>query len=174
MPWHDRAWNDAQERITNQVPQYIETPVANQAPFWPLSLVLIKPDAFDRGLAETILTMLFDDGFRIEQMKTTEMTPELCDRHYAEHTAKDWYPGLKEAMCGKKLLALALNGDGERIREACTVIRAIYVDNKYVGPRNLVHSSDSPTSALKELVLWFPAPKPESFQRTFAEELRDS
>lgn len=121
----------------------------------PRSLVLLKPDCLERKIVGSVLMILFEEGFQIEEIKTVVMTTELCRTHYAEHLEKPWYPNLEKEMCGKKLIAIFLNGDTMEIRKACAMIRSVFVDTAYVGPRNVVHSSDSVEAATRELNIWF-------------------
>ncbi len=114
------------------------------------TLVLVKPDAVRRG---------------IEALRLRTMDSALADRHYAEHLDKALYPPLKEFMTGGPLLAAVVAGD-----EAIEVVRALVgvTDGRKAAPgtirgdlslsnrENLVHASDSPDSAKREIALWFP------------------
>jgi nucleoside-diphosphate kinase len=129
------------------------------------SLVLIKPDAVRRGLLGEILSRFERKGLVIEALVLRTMDAELADRHYADHVAKAFYPPLKEFMTGGPLAALVLSGD-----EVIEVVRAmigstdgrkaaagtIRGDLSLSNRENLVHASDSPESAKRELALWFP------------------
>jgi nucleoside-diphosphate kinase len=131
----------------------------------PRSLVLIKPDAVRRGLVGEILGRFERKGLVIEALVRRTMDAELADQHYAEHVDKAFYPPLKEFMTGGPLVALVLSGD-----DAIEVIRAmigatdgrkaaagtIRGDLSLSNRENLVHASDSPDSAKRELALWFP------------------
>ena len=129
------------------------------------SLVLIKPDGLRRGLAGEILARFERKGLVIEALEMRVMDAALADQHYAEHVEKAFYPPLKEFMTSGPLLALALSGDDviEVVRSmigstdgrkaAAGTIRGDYsLSNR----ENLVHASDSPASAERELALWFP------------------
>jgi nucleoside-diphosphate kinase len=129
------------------------------------SLVLIKPDAVRRGLAGEILARFERKGLVIEALEMRVMDAALADQHYAEHVQKAFYPPLKEFMTSGPLLAMALSGDDviEVVRSmigstdgrkaAAGTIRGDYsLSNR----ENLVHASDSPASAERELALWFP------------------
>ncbi|WP_396027574.1 nucleoside-diphosphate kinase [Actinoplanes sp. TBRC 11911] len=129
------------------------------------SLVLIKPDGLRRGLAGEILARFERKGLVIEALEMRVMDAALADQHYAEHVAKAFYPPLKEFMTSGPLLALVLSGD-----DVIEVIRAmigstdgrkaaagtIRGDFSLSNRENLVHASDSPASAERELALWFP------------------
>ncbi|TDO38159.1 nucleoside diphosphate kinase [Paractinoplanes brasiliensis] len=129
------------------------------------SLVLLKPDAVRRGLLGEILARFERKGLVIEAMELRTMDAELADQHYADHVEKPFYPPLKEFMTSGPLVALVLAGD-----EAIEVVRAmigstdgrkaaagtIRGDFALSNRENLVHASDSPESAKRELALWFP------------------
>jgi nucleoside-diphosphate kinase len=129
------------------------------------SLVLIKPDAVRRGLVGEILSRFERKGLVIEAMVKRTMDAELADEHYADHVDKPFYPPLKQFMTGGPLVALVVSGD-----EAIEVIRqmigatdgrkaaagTIRGDLSLSNRENLVHASDSPESAKRELQLWFP------------------
>jgi nucleoside-diphosphate kinase len=129
------------------------------------SLVLIKPDALRRGLVGEILARFERKGLVVEALEMRVMDAALADQHYAEHVEKPFYPPLKQFMTSGPLLALALSGDDviEVVRgmigstdgrkAAAGTIRGDYsLSNR----ENLVHASDSPASAERELALWFP------------------
>ncbi len=129
------------------------------------TLVLIKPDAVHRGLAGEILARFERKGLTIEALALRTMSPALADEHYAEHVDKGFYPELKQFMTSGPLIAAILSGD-----QAIEVVRAlvgatdgrkaaagtIRGDLSLSNRENLVHASDSPDSAKRELALWFP------------------
>jgi nucleoside-diphosphate kinase len=129
------------------------------------SLVLIKPDAVRRGLVGEILGRFERKGLLVEAMVLREMDAKLADEHYADHVQKAFYPPLKEFMTSGPLVALVLAGD-EVIEVVRTMIGAtdgrkaaggtIRGDLSLSNRENLVHASDSPESAKRELGLWFP------------------
>jgi nucleoside-diphosphate kinase len=129
------------------------------------SLVLVKPDAIRRGLLGEIISRFERKGLVIEALVLRTMDAELADQHYAEHVEKPFYPPLKEFMTGGPLVAMVLSGD-----QVIDVVRALVgaTDGRKAAPgtvrgdlslsnrENLVHASDSPESAKRELALWFP------------------
>jgi len=129
------------------------------------TLVLVKPDALRRGLLGEILGRFERKGLVIEALELRTMDAGLADQHYAEHVDKAFYPPLKEFMTGGPLVALVLSGD-----EVISVVRGlvgatdgrkaaagtIRGDLSLSNRENLVHASDSPESAQRELALWFP------------------
>jgi nucleoside-diphosphate kinase len=129
------------------------------------SLVLLKPDAVRRGLLGEILSRFERKGLVVEALVLRTMDAELADQHYADHVEKPFYPPLKEFMTSGPLAALVLSGDDviEVVRSmigatdgrkaAAGTIRG---DFSLSNRENLVHASDSPESAKRELALWFP------------------
>jgi nucleoside-diphosphate kinase len=129
------------------------------------TLVLIKPDAVRRGLVGQILSRFERKGLAVDAMVLRTMDAALADEHYAEHVEKAFYPPLKEFMTGGPLVAAILSGD-----QAVEVVRGlvgatdgrkavagtIRGDFSLSNRENLVHASDSPDSAKREIALWFP------------------
>ena len=129
------------------------------------SLVLIKPDAVRRGLLGEILARFERKGLVIEALELRTMDAALADQHYADHVEKAFYPPLKEFMTSGPLAALVLAGDNviEVVRTMIGVTDGrkaaagtIRGDYSLSNRENLVHASDSPESAARELALWFP------------------
>ncbi len=129
------------------------------------TLVLLKPDAVARGLVGTILARYEAKGLSFAAVDLRTIDGELADRHYAEHREQPFYPGLRAFITSGPLLAVvvegesaiaavrALNGATDGIKAAPGTIRG---DLTTSGSRNLVHASDSPQSAAREIALWFP------------------
>ena len=129
------------------------------------SLVLVKPDAVRRGLLGEVLARFERKGLVIEALEMRTMDATLADQHYADHVQKAFYPPLKQFMTSGPLVALVLAGDNvidvvrtmigstDGRKAAAGTIRGDYsLSNR----ENLVHASDSPESAARELALWFP------------------
>jgi nucleoside-diphosphate kinase len=129
------------------------------------TLVLIKPDAVRRGLVGEVLARFERKGLAIDSMVLRTMDPQLADRHYAEHVEKEFYPPLKQFMTSGPLVALILSGDRAidvvralvgatdgRVAAAGTIRGDLSLSNR----ENLVHASDGPDSAKREIALWFP------------------
>jgi nucleoside-diphosphate kinase len=128
------------------------------------TLVLVKPDAVRRGLVGEVLSRFEAKGLTIAAMEQRTIDAALADRHYAEHVEKDFYPPLRDFVCSGPLVALILEGD-----QAVDVVRAINgaTDGRKAAPgtirgdlslsnrENLVHGSDSPESAEREIAIWF-------------------
>jgi nucleoside-diphosphate kinase len=128
------------------------------------TLVLIKPDGVKRGLIGAIVARFEQKGLKIVAAKLLQVAPELAARHYAEHQGKPFYPGLVQHITSGPILAMALEG-----RSAISVVRlmtgatnpqtaapgTIRGDYGLAVTPNLVHASDSPASAERELSLYF-------------------
>jgi len=128
------------------------------------TLVLIKPDAVQRGLAGEILARFEARGLAIRDARLVQVDRELAEKHYAEHAEKPFFGELVEFITSAPTLALALEGEGA----IATVRRTMGATNPADSepgsirgdlalsmPDNLVHGSDSPESAQRELELWF-------------------
>lgn len=128
------------------------------------SFVLLKPDAVARRLMGEILGRFESKGLKIVGMKMLKVTPELSKKHYAEHVHKPFYPMLEEFITSGPVVALAVEGPG-----AIAVIRAmlgstngreaplgtIRGDLGLSRQMNLVHGSDGPDAAARELAIYF-------------------
>ena len=129
------------------------------------TLVLIKPDAVHRGLVGEILSRFERKGLTIDVLVKRQMDADLADAHYAEHVEKPFYPPLKEFMTSAPLIAMILSGDSA-IEVVRTLVGATDARKAAAGTirgdlgnsnrENLVHASDSPESAKREIGLWFP------------------
>ena len=129
------------------------------------TLVLIKPDAMQRGLAGEILSRFEQRGLEVRAAKLVNVGRELAERHYAEHREKPFFGELTDFITSAPTLALVLEGDAA-IGVVRTTIGATDPTNADPGtirgdlalamPNNLVHGSDSAESAEREIALWFP------------------
>jgi len=131
------------------------------------TLILFKPDAVQRRLAGKLLSRLEDKGLKIVGLKMLKVTKELSAKHYAEHVSKPFYPLLEEFITSGPVIALVAEGP-----------KAVQVVRTMMGPTNgaeaapgtirgdfgisrqmnLMHGSDSPEAAEKEIAVYF---KPE-------------
>jgi nucleoside-diphosphate kinase len=133
------------------------------------TLVLLKPDAIQRGLAGEILRRLERKGLTVVAARMLTVTPELAGRHYLEHKGKPFYDGLVRHITSGPVLALAIEG-----RSAISVVRLLIGSTNPLTAApgtvrgdlatsltaNLIHASDSSASANRELELFF---RPEDF-----------
>jgi nucleoside-diphosphate kinase len=129
------------------------------------TLVLIKPDAMRRGLAGEILSRFERQGLELRAAKLVEVDRPLAEQHYAEHAEKPFYGELVEFITTGPTLALVLEGEGAiagvratmgATNPADATPGSIRGDLALSMPDNLVHGSDSPESAAREIALWFP------------------
>jgi nucleoside-diphosphate kinase len=128
------------------------------------TLVLIKPDAMQRQLAGEILARFERRGLAVRAAKLITVSRELAERHYDEHREKPFFGELVEFITSGPTLALALEGEGA-IAVARKTMGATNPANAEPGtirgdlalsmPDNLVHGSDAPETAQRELALWF-------------------
>jgi nucleoside-diphosphate kinase len=129
------------------------------------TLILVKPDAFARGLTGEIIARFERKGLRIAALKHMQMDTDLASRHYAEHEGKPFFGELVEFITSGPLVAIVLEGY-EAVVAARQVIGAtnpleaspgsIRGDFALEVGQNMVHGSDSNESAAREASLFFP------------------
>jgi nucleoside-diphosphate kinase len=129
------------------------------------TLILVKPDAFGRGLTGEIVARFERKGLRIVAMKHMTVDRDLAEQHYAEHRERPFFGELVEFITGGPLVALVLEGY-EAVKAARQVIGAtnpleaapgsIRGDYALEVQTNMVHGSDAPESAAREIGLFFP------------------
>ena len=129
------------------------------------TLILVKPDAFARNLTGEIIARFERKGLRLAALKLMTMTRELATQHYAEHEGKGFFEELVSFITSGPLVAMVLQGE-EAIAAARQVIGAtnpvqaapgsIRGDYAIAVGQNMVHGSDSPESAAREVGLFFP------------------
>jgi nucleoside-diphosphate kinase len=130
------------------------------------TLILVKPDAFERGLTGEIIARFEKKGLRIAALRYMQMDKELAGQHYAEHEGKPFFGELVDFITGGPLVAMVLEGH-EAVKAARQVIGAtdpleaatgsIRGDFALEVGKNMVHGSDSNESAEREAKLFFPA-----------------
>ena len=130
------------------------------------TLILAKPDAVRRSLAGEIVARFERRGFVLRAARLVQVTEELAGEHYAEHREKPFFGELVEFITSAPTLAFVLEGEGA-IATARRTIGATNPADADPGsirgslalamPDNLVHGSDSPESAAREIALWFPS-----------------
>ena len=130
------------------------------------TLIILKPDAVQRNLSGEIVSRFERKGLQIVGMKMMKISPQLAETHYEAHKARPFYPGLVKfmtsspvivmALAGKDVIAIARNMMGATFgsKAAPGTIRGdLGVSNSF----NLIHGSDSPEAAQRELSLFFKA-----------------
>ena len=128
------------------------------------TLVLLKPDAVQTGLCGEIIARLERTGLKIVGMKLMQVSDELANRHYGEHVGKPFFDGLVGFITSGPIVAMAFEG-GNAVSIARKTMGATNPADSLPGSirgdfgidigRNLVHGSDSPESAVRELGLFF-------------------
>jgi nucleoside-diphosphate kinase len=129
------------------------------------TLILVKPDAFARNLTGEIIARFVRKGLKLVELKLMTMTRELAERHYAEHEGKPFFEELVSFITSGPLVAMVLEGE-KAIEAARQVIGAtnplqagtgsIRGDYAIEVGQNMVHGSDAPESAAREIGLFFP------------------
>ena len=129
------------------------------------TLILVKPDAFARGLTGEIVARFERKGLRIRELKAMHVSSELAERHYAEHAERPFFGELVQFITSGPIVALVLEGE-HAVSAARQVIGAtdplqagsgsIRGDFALQVGQNMVHGSDSPESAARESALFFP------------------
>lgn len=128
------------------------------------SLILLKPDAVNRRLSGRLITRIEDKGLKIVGLKMMQVTPELSRQHYEEHVEKPFYPLLEEFITSGPVVAIAVEGP-----EAISVMRSMMgsTNGRESAPgtirgdfgcsrqMNLMHGSDGPEAAARELKIYF-------------------
>lgn len=136
------------------------------------TLVLLKPDAVQRHLCGRIIDCFEECGLKIHGLKMMKVQSELAQEHYGEHRGKDFFEKMCGFICSSPIVAMVIGGGGAitKVRQIVgstepaqalpSTIRGRYAhqpfDNAEDGIiKNLIHASDSPESAEREIALWF-------------------
>jgi nucleoside-diphosphate kinase len=139
------------------------------------TLVIIKPDAVQRGLVGTIVHRLERRGLRIAAMKLMQITKDLAERHYGIHKGKPFYEGLISYITSGPVVVMVIEGNGaiETVRKTMGATNpseaqpgTIRADFALEVGRNLIHGSDSPESARTEVSLFFDEDQILSYPRS--------
>jgi len=129
------------------------------------TFVMVKPDGVARGLVGEIVGRLERKGLVLDDIRLVRATEDLARRHYAEHVSKGFFPELLAFITSGPVVALRVSGES-----AIAAVRALMgaTDPAASAPgtirgdlateitRNLVHGSDGPDAAARELAIWFP------------------
>ena len=138
------------------------------------TLIILKPDAVQRGLMGRIITRFEDKGLQIVGCKLMQISQDLAAQHYKDHASKPFYPGLVRFMTSSPVLVMAVRGIGAVAicrgmmgatfgsKAASGTIRGDFgVSNSF----NLIHGSDGPEAATREIGLFFKAGEVLDFNR---------
>lgn len=138
------------------------------------TLVLIKPDAMQRGLAGEVLARLERRGLKIAAIRLLRVNQALAKKHYAEHEGKPFFNGLVAYITSSPIIAAVFEGNGaikatRQTMGATDPLEAspgsIRADFGLEKGRNLTHASDSPSSAKREIALFFGEMAPLAWKR---------
>ena len=125
----------------------------------------MKPDGVRRRLTGEIIARFEKRGFKLAALKMMTVSRELAEEHYAEHREKPFFPSLCDFVTSSPVVAMVLEGQDaialsrqmigatDPLQVAPGTVRGDYTLDKQA---NLIHGSDSPESAVRELALWFP------------------
>lgn len=130
------------------------------------TLVICKPDAVARGLVGEIISRFERRGLRIVAMELRSLTEDVLSRHYAEHVGKPFYPDLVAFMSSGPVVTMAIEGPEDTYEVVRTMMGATNCRKAAPGTirgdlgidftQNMIHGSDSPDSAARELEIFFP------------------
>src|SRR6266581_6774181 len=138
------------------------------------TLVIVKPDGVQRGLIGPILTRLESLGLKIVGPKLVQVSLELAARHYAEHEGKPFYEGLLRYITSAPVVAACVEGTSavQMVRNSVGATNPLNAapgtirgDLALDIGRNLIHASDAPETADRELALWFKPDELVSYAR---------
>lgn len=128
------------------------------------TFLMVKPDGVQRGLVGNVISRMENKGFKLVAMKMMQLSRELAARHYQEHEGKAFYTGLIEFITSAPVVAMIWEGD-EIIAMTRTLVGATDPSKAAPGTmrgelavftgKNIVHASDSPDSARREIELFF-------------------
>jgi nucleoside-diphosphate kinase len=139
------------------------------------TLVLLKPDCVERRLMGRVIGRFEEKGLNIIAMKMLRVTPDLARQHYAEHINKPFYPGLEKFITASPIVAMVVEGlEAIRVvremlgatsglKAAAGTIRGDFSSSRQM---NLVHASDGPEAADREIKLYFQASEIFPYQPT--------
>lgn len=147
------------------------------------TLIILKPDAVQRGLMGRIISRFEDKGLQIVGCKLMQITPELAATHYVAHKARPFYAGLVRFMTSAPVLVLAVRGNNaidvsRKLMGATFGFKAepgtIRGDLGVSTAYNLIHGSDSPEAAERELSLFFKQGEVLDFTRVMDQWVYDT
>lgn len=145
------------------------------------TLVLLKPDCVQRRLMGEVIGRFERKGLNVIAMRMLQVTPELSKKHYAEHVAKPFYPNLESFITASPIVAMVVEGlevirvvremlgATSGLKAAPGTIRGDYSSSRQM---NLVHASDGPEAAAREIELYFGKDQLFSYEPTVKPWLR--
>jgi nucleoside-diphosphate kinase len=147
------------------------------------TLVLLKPDCVQRRLIGRIISRFEEKGLNIVAMKLMRVVPELARRHYAEHVKKNWYPQLEAFITASPVVAMIVEGpEAVRVvREMVGATNGLKADPGTIRgdfgtsqQMNLVHASDGPEAASREMEIFFNSGEIHAYDPTIRPWLRSA
>lgn len=139
------------------------------------TFIAIKPDGVQRGIIGSIISRFETKGFTLVGMKMMTVSRELAEKHYGEHEGKPFFSGLVDFITSGPVVAMVWEGEGV-IASARKLIGATKPSESAPGTirgdfgvtigRNIIHGSDAPETATKEIQLWFDDSELSSWQPT--------
>jgi nucleoside-diphosphate kinase len=139
------------------------------------TLVIVKPDGVQRGLVGPIIGRLEARGLKLVGLKFLQVQQSLAEKHYAEHLGKPFYPGLLKYITSSPVAVACFEGNNavqivrntvgatSPLNASAGTIRGDYAVD--IG-RNLIHASDAPATADREVALWFEPSELVSYERS--------
>jgi nucleoside-diphosphate kinase len=129
------------------------------------TLVLVKPDGVSRGLVGEVISRIERKGLTLAALELRKVERAVAEQHYAEHAGKPFYESLLEFITGGALVAMVVEGENAipAFRQLAGATNPVAANNGSIRgdlalevQYNIVHGSDSPESAKREIDLWFP------------------
>ena len=129
------------------------------------TLVLVKPDGVSRGLVGEVISRIERKGLTLAALELRNVERAVAEQHYAEHAGKPFYESLLEFITGGPLVAMVVEGENAiaAFRQLAGATNPVQANNGSIRgdfalevQYNIVHGSDSPESAKREIDLWFP------------------
>ena len=128
------------------------------------TFIAIKPDGVQRGLIGRVISRIEDKGYKIVGLKMLSVTPEQAAAHYAEHEGKPFYPGLVKFITSGPIVAMVVEGEDcisgmrqlmGKTNPSQAEVGTIRGDFTPHMSYNVIHGSDSPASAEREIAIYF-------------------
>jgi nucleoside-diphosphate kinase len=118
------------------------------------TFLMVKPDGVARRLVGEVISRFEGKGLKLVGAKMMRISRELAKKHYAEHVGKDFYKSLEDFITSGPVLAMVWEGDSA-ISVARSIMGTIRGDLGIAKTKNIIHGSDSPESAKREIALFF-------------------
>jgi nucleoside-diphosphate kinase len=141
------------------------------------TFLAVKPDGVQRGLVGNIIGRFEAKGFQLVALKLVKVSRELAEKHYGEHRERPFFPGLVEFITSGPVVAMVWEGKGvvASSRKVIGITNPLNADNGTIRGefgidigRNIIHGSDAPDTAEREISLWFSPDEIASWQPTIS------